>query len=73
VGTCGVRALASFVVSNSQRGAIMKKTHRNVHRIAWLLLLPTLLGFVYFAQQGKPAKAPTVETAPHPSKAGELP
>ena len=51
----------------------MKKTHRNVHRIAWLLLLPTLLGFVYFAQQGKPAKAPTVETAPHPSKAGELP
>lgn len=51
----------------------MKKTHRNAHLIVWLFLLPTLLGFVYFAQQGKPTKAPTVDAAPHPSKAGELP
>ena len=51
----------------------MKKPHRSVHRLVWLLLLPALLGFVYVAQQSRPAKAPSIDVAPHPSAAGELP
>lgn len=51
----------------------MKKPHRTIHRLAWLLLLPALLGFVYLAQHAVPAEPAAIEAAPYPSAAGELP
>ncbi|MBL4671777.1 MAG: hypothetical protein JKX81_05920 [Arenicella sp.] len=51
----------------------MKRSHRTVHRILWLLLVPLLLFFVFLAQNSGPNKAPLIEKAPHPSAVGELP
>jgi hypothetical protein len=51
----------------------MKRKHRTAHRLIWLALLPLLLGFVFLAQQSTPNKIPLIETAPHPSAAGEFP
>ncbi|MFK7732605.1 MAG: hypothetical protein AB8B48_13380 [Pseudomonadales bacterium] len=51
----------------------MKQSHRKVHGLAWLLLLPLMIGFVYMAQNSKPPTAPAVSSAPAQSEQGELP
>lgn len=51
----------------------MKRTHRTVHRLIWIMLVPLLLCFVLLAQTSKPNEIPLIDEAPHPSAVGELP
>jgi hypothetical protein len=50
----------------------MKRQHRIAHALIWLLLVPLLLCFVFLAQNSASNKAPSIESAPYPSAAGEL-
>ncbi len=51
----------------------MKRTHRKLHVVIWLVLLPVLLAFVYVAQQSAVDTLPDLGTAPEPSAVGVLP
>ncbi|MEM8499345.1 MAG: hypothetical protein AAF542_15080 [Pseudomonadota bacterium] len=51
----------------------MKQSHRKVHGLLWLLLLPLMVGFVYMAQDSKPPTLPAVSSAPAQTERGELP
>ena len=50
----------------------MKRLHRRVHGIAWLLLLPALVFLVYAADQAR-LEVPVDSSIVSPSKKGLLP
>lgn len=51
----------------------MKRSHRRSHAFVWLLLVPALAGFVYYAEVSGVSEAPRNAELNQPSAAGQLP
>ena len=51
----------------------MKRSHRRVHALAWVVLAPLLLLVIYLADRGRLARAPSQPALSSPSEAGVLP
>lgn len=52
----------------------MKRPHRSVHRLMWILLVPALIGLLYVANDARHADPDTANaTLPGDVQPGELP
>lgn len=51
----------------------MKRSHRRVHAIAWIVLVPLMLGVIFAADRERLAPAPVEQVVPAPSGVGVFP